>query len=125
MSRARLSSWRCEYRRLTKPFHCGRAAKGMHDILVFDRASTPAEEMRFSLLKLDRFPRQAWDFQDVIHPAEQDREYGYRARAVWKKCISPEDGLAEYPEWARSVAGHLPTGRIESPAASAASPGQE
>jgi len=26
--------------------------------------------------------------------------YGYRARAVWKRFVGPEDCLAEYERWA-------------------------
>lgn len=71
-------------------------------MLMFDRAWTPAEEIRFSLFKfkLKTLLRPAWNPQYVIQPVEQDREYGYRARAVWKKFISPEDSLAEYERWA-------------------------
>ncbi|NLE58923.1 MAG: hypothetical protein GX616_11215 [Planctomycetes bacterium] len=122
--RFRLNSWSYEYPRFAKPFYYGRAARGMTYILMFDRAYTPADEVRFSLFKfkLDRFPRPAWDFQYVIHPVERDREYGYRARAVWKKFISPEDCLAEYESWARSMAGPSVTGQIQSPDAPATAP---
>ncbi|HPD29606.1 MAG TPA: hypothetical protein PLL20_06405 [Phycisphaerae bacterium] len=122
--RFRLNSWSYEYPRFSKPFYYGRAAKGMTYILMFDRAYTPADELRFSLFKfkLDKFPRPAWDFQYVIHPVEQDREYGYRARAVWKKFISPEDCLAEYESWARSMAGPSVAGQIQSPDAPATAP---
>jgi hypothetical protein len=124
----RLNSWSYEYPRFTQPFYYGRAAHGMTYMLMFDRTHSETDEIRFSLFKfkLKNFPRPAWDFQYVIHRVEQGREYGYRARAVWKKFVSSEDCLAEYQEWARSVAGPPPAGRIESPsAAPAASSGRE
>jgi hypothetical protein len=112
----RLNTWSYDYPRFTKPFYYGLAAKGMVYMLMFDRTYSPADEVRFSLFKfkLDRFPRPAWDFQYVIHRVEQDRQYGFRGRAVWKKFVSPEDCLAEYESWARSKAGPERGGRVES-----------
>jgi hypothetical protein len=112
----RLNTWSYDYPRFTKPFYYGLAGKGMVYILMFDRMYSPADEIRFSLFKfkLDKVPRPAWDFQYVIHRVEQDREYGYRGRAVWKRFVSPEDCLAEYERWARSTAGPGDNKRVES-----------
>ena len=101
----RLNSWSYDYPRYTQPFYYGRAARGMVLILMFDRAHTPDDEIRFSLFKfkLPRAPRPAWDFQYVIHRVVEGREYGFRARLVWKEWVSPEDCLAEYSRWAKSL----------------------
>ena len=98
----KLNLWSYDYPRFTKPFYYGRAARGMVFIIMFDRAWTEEDEIRFSLFKfkLPRKPRPAWDFQYVIHRVEADKEYGFRARVVWKKFVSPEDCLAEYESWA-------------------------
>jgi hypothetical protein len=96
-----LNSWSYDYPRFSLPFYYGRAAHDMAFILMFDRAWTEHDEIRFSLFKfkLDRFPRPAWDFQYVIRNIEQDREYGFRSRLVWKRFVSEEDCLTEYRKW--------------------------
>jgi len=33
----------------------------------------------------------------------ENREYGFRARIVWKKWVSPEDCLAEYERWTEGL----------------------
>jgi hypothetical protein len=104
--RFNLNTWNYEYPRYTLPFYYGRAAHGMVFMLMFDRACTQRDEIRFSLFKfkLKQFPRPAWDFEYVIHHVEQDREYGYRARMVWKRFISADDCLAEYRTWSAGLA---------------------
>jgi hypothetical protein len=99
-----LNVWSYDYPRFSKPFYYGRAENGMVYILMFDRAYTRRDEVRFSIFKfkLEKFPRPAWDFQYVIHEVEQGAEYGFKARAVWKKFVSPEDCLGEYDTWRRS-----------------------
>lgn len=76
------------------------------DTLMFDRACTPEDEVRFSLFtfKLPEKPRPAWDFQYVIHRVRQNREYGFRGRLIWKKWVSAEDCLREYRRWASQLA---------------------
>jgi hypothetical protein len=97
----RLNSWSYDYPRFTRPFYYGRAAHGMVLMMMFDRIYSTRDEIRFSLFKfkLPRFPRPAWDFQYVIHHVETGRRYGFRARLVWKKFVSPQDCLAEYEKW--------------------------
>ena len=65
---------------------------------------TPRDEVRFSIFKfkLDKWPRPAWDFQYVIHHVRQGDAYGFKARAVWKKFVSPDDCLREYETWLAS-----------------------
>ncbi len=101
----RLNSWSYDWPRFTKPFYYGRAARDMAFILMFDRAHTAEDEVRFSLFKfkLAKWPRPAWDFQYVIRKVEEGKEYGYKARLVWKKFVSPEDCLKEYESWAGSL----------------------
>lgn len=54
----KLNSWSYDYPRFTDPFYYGRAANDMVLILMFDRARSPSEEIRFSLFKfkLNRVP---------------------------------------------------------------------
>lgn len=71
----------------------------------FDRTSSPEDEVRFSLFKfkLPARKRPAWDFQYVIRDIVEGKPYGFRARAIWKKWVSPEDCLAEYERWAAGL----------------------
>ncbi len=70
-------------------------------ILMFDKAFTLTDQIRFSLFKfkVPRHPRPAWDFQYVVHKVEKDREYGFKGRLVWKRFISAQDCLEEYEKW--------------------------
>ena len=102
----KLNVWSYEWPRFTRPFYYGRAAHGMTLMLMFDRAYSDDEEMRFSLFKFkvdDERRKPAWDFQYVIHQVAAGREYGYRGRLVWKKFVSPEDCLREYETWTESL----------------------
>ena len=100
----KLNSWSYDYPRYTKPFYYGLASNGMVYMLMFDKAYTAEDEIRFSIFKfkLEKHPRPAWDYQYVIHKVETGKEYGYRARVVWKKFVSPEDCLKEYERWAKN-----------------------
>lgn len=97
----KLNSWSYDYPRYTQPFYYGRAAHGMTLMMMFDKTHTPEDEIRFSLFKfkVPRFPRPAWDFQYVLKNIVEGREYGFKARLVWKKFVSPEDCLKEYETW--------------------------
>ncbi|MHC4073594.1 MAG: hypothetical protein ACYSWW_26655 [Planctomycetota bacterium] len=97
----RLNSWSYDYPRFTKPFYYGRAARGMVFILMFNKTFEKDDQIRFSLFKfkIPKHPRPAWDFQYVINKVEKDREYGFKARLVWKRFVSAEDCLNEYKKW--------------------------
>lgn len=101
----KLNSWSYDYPRFTKPFYYGKAAKGMVFILMFNKMLTDEDEIRFSLFKfkLPRVPRPAWDFQYVIRQMQENKEYGFKARLVWKKFVSPEDCLKEFETWTASL----------------------
>ncbi len=96
----KLNSWSYEWPRFTQPFYYGRAARDMVFMLMFNKMFSEEDEIRFSLFKfkLPRFPRPAWDFQYVIRKMEERKEYGFKARLVWKKFVSPDDCLNEYRE---------------------------
>ena len=73
---------------------------------MFNKMHSEEDEIRFSLFKFlvrEKDPRPAWDFQYVIHKVEDTKEYGFKARLVWKKFVSPEDCLKEYETWAASL----------------------
>lgn len=97
----KLNIWSYEYPRYTRPFYYGLLRHGMVYMLMFDRAWTPEDEIRFSIFKfkLKQFPRPAWDYQYVIRRPQPAKAYGYHARVVWKKFISPEDCMTEYDHW--------------------------
>jgi hypothetical protein len=101
----KLNSWSYEFPRFTKPFYYGRAAKGMVFLLMFNTLHTEDDEMRFSFFKfkLPKRKRPAWDFQYVIRKIDDGKEYGFKARLVWKKFVSAEDCLEEYESWPRSA----------------------
>ncbi|QDT47608.1 hypothetical protein Pan258_16440 [Symmachiella dynata] len=112
----RLNSWSYDAPRFTKPFYYGRVARDMTLILMFDKAHTPVDEMRLSLFKfkLRQHPRPAWDFQYVVHRVEENREYGFRGRLVWKKFVSPTDCLEEYQTWAKNLPADPANGKPSS-----------
>lgn len=97
----RLNSWSYDYPRFTKPFYYGRAERGMVFILMFNKTFSQNDQIRFSLFKfkMPRHPRSAWDFQYVINKVEEDREYGFKGRLVWKRFVSAQDCLKEYEKW--------------------------
>ncbi len=97
----RLNSWSYDYPRFTKPFYYGRAAHGMVFILMFNKTFTQDDQIRFSLFKfkVPKHPRPAWDFQYVINKVEEEKEYGFKGRLVWKRFISAQDCLREYEKW--------------------------
>ncbi len=101
----KLNLWSYDYPRYTKPFYYGRATNDMVFIIMFNKAFTPEDEIRFSIFKfkLPRKPRPAWDFQYVIHKVEEKRNYTFKARVVWKTFVSPEDCLEEYERWSKSL----------------------
>ena len=102
-----LNSWSYDQPRYIEPFYFGRAARGMTLVLMFDRAYTADDEIRFSLFKfkLPRHPRPAWDFQYVIHKVVSGKEYGFRGRLVWKRFQSADDCREEYRRWITSNRG--------------------
>ena len=97
----RLNSWSYDYPRFTKPFYYGRAAHGMVFILMLNKTFTQDDQIRFSLFKfkVPKHPRPAWDFQYVINKVEEEKEYGFKGRLVWKRFISAQDCLREYEKW--------------------------
>lgn len=96
-----LNLWSYDWPRFTQPFYYGRAAHGMSLILMFDRLLSADDEIRFSLFKFKtrRVPRPAWDFQYVLRRVVAEREYGFKARLVWKPFVSADDCLTEYARW--------------------------
>ncbi len=97
----KLNLWSYDWPRFTRPFYYAKAARGMTLIMMFDKAHDALDEIRFSLFKfkVPKFPRPACDWQYVIHRVEQEREYGFRARLVWKRFVSEDDCRQEYERW--------------------------
>ena len=106
----RLNSWTYDWPRYSEPFYFGRMAHGMTMILMFDRASSSRDEIRFSLykFKLPKFPRPAWDFQYVVHKVNDEATYGFRGRLVYKPFVSPEDCRQEYLSWKAHLSEDFP-----------------
>jgi hypothetical protein len=103
----KLNLWSYDWPRYTQPFYFGRAAHGMTLIMMFDKAYDEVDEIRMSLFKfkLRKFPRPALDWQYVIHRVEPGREYGFRARLVWKPFVDAADCQREYERWQAALAG--------------------
>ncbi|MGD9720785.1 MAG: hypothetical protein AB7O59_13935 [Pirellulales bacterium] len=103
----KLNLWSYDEPRFARPCYFGRAAHGMTLIMMFDRAYTARDEIRFSLFKFKivKFPRPAFDWQYVIHRVEAGPAYGFRARLMWKRFVSADDCRAEYERWAAELAG--------------------
>lgn len=105
----KLNLWSYNYPRFTLPLYYGLSAHGMEYMLMFDKEYTAEDEIRFSLFKFKLLqrtnpkPRPAWDFQYVVHKVEANREFGFKARVLWKKFASSEDCLSEYKKWTRSL----------------------
>ena len=101
----KLNLWSYDYPRFTKPFYFGLSARNMVFLIMFNKAWTEEDEIRLSLFKfkLPKLQRPAWDFQYVIHKVTEGKEYGFKARLVWKKFVSPEDCLHEYQTWFASL----------------------
>jgi hypothetical protein len=97
----KLNLWSYDWPRVTQPFYFSRAAHDMTIILMFDRLHGQRDEIRFSMFKFktNKVPRPALDWQYVIHKVEAGEEYGFRARLVWKKFVSPEDCRQQYVRW--------------------------
>jgi hypothetical protein len=102
-----LNSWSYPWPRFTRPFYFGKAAHGMVFLLMFDKMFTEEDEIRYSLFKfkVPRAPRPAWDFQYVLRKMQAGHAYGFKARLVWKKFVSPDDCWQEYTTWAASMGG--------------------
>jgi len=102
----RLNSWSYDYPRFTKPFYYGHAAHDMVFILMFNKTFTQDDQIRFSLFKfkVPKHPRPAWDFQYVINKVEEEKEYGFKGRLVWKRFVSAQDCLGEYEKWRSEIA---------------------
>jgi hypothetical protein len=102
----KLNSWSYDWPRYTRPFYVGRAAQQMCLMLMFDRAYSERDEIRFSLFKFkvkEDHLRPAWDFQYVVHEVQEDHIYGFRGRLVWKKFRSLKNCRAEYNKWTRQL----------------------
>jgi len=108
----KLNLWSYDNPRFTQPFYYGRGAFNMTLIMMFDRAYTAEDEIRFSLFKfkLPKHPRPAWDWQYVIHKVVAGREYGFRARLAWTRFVNREDCLLEYQQWAKGLSALRPGG---------------
>ncbi len=88
--------------RYSDPFYTGYS--GTHQwILMFDRT----EGIRFahspSSGGVPSFPNPAWDFQFTIPKYEVLKEYGFRARAVYRERCSRDEVLKEVQSWRASI----------------------
>ena len=104
--------WSYAWPRFTRPFFYGRAHHNMVLIMMFDRAWSAEDEIRMSVFRAHRRRirgledqlHPAWDFAYLIKNIAEGRSYGFKARLVWKKFVSPEDCLKEYESWASRAA---------------------
>ena len=85
--------------RYSHPFYYGRRGE-MVIIYMFDQAGP----IRFSLSPssgggVSPSSNPAWDYQYIIYDYEVGKEYGYRARLVYKPFVSEKDIIQEYEKW--------------------------
>ena len=87
----KLNVWSYDWPRFSRSFYWVQAAHGMTMIMMFDKTTTPRDEIRFSLFKfkVPKFPRPACDWQYVIHKVEAEQEYGFRAVRSGRNSSTP------------------------------------
>jgi hypothetical protein len=92
--------------RFDAPFYYGRS-RNMAWALLFDPASiSDRQTIRFSQSPTGGGGRSpAWDFHYLIRPCEVGRQYGWKARIVYRPFTRAADILDEYKRW--SGPGHL------------------
>ena len=102
---AKLNLWSYDDPRFTKPFYYGQTMKNMVFMLMFDQAPRRRGRDSFQPVQVQahKLPRPAWDWQYVIHHVEAGREYGFRARLVWKQYRNADDCLDEYERWRQKL----------------------
>ena len=88
--------------RFSDPFYYGVSGTHVY-ALMFDRT----EGIRFSHSPSSggppSFPNPAWDWQFIVPAYEPLREYGYRARVVYREKCSREEIEREYKSWRDSL----------------------
>jgi hypothetical protein len=88
--------------RFSDPFYYGLFGDHIY-IVMFDRA----EGIRFSHSPSGGGPpsatQPAWDWQYIIPKYEVLREYGYRARVVYREKCSRDEVLKEFKTWRDSL----------------------
>ena len=87
--------------RFDEPFYYGLFGKHLF-LLMFDRT----EGVRFThspsgggLNQAAQTTNPAWDFQFLLPKYEVKKEYGFRARAVYRERCTRGDVLKEYADW--------------------------
>jgi hypothetical protein len=69
-------------------------------IMMFDQAE-PVRFIMWDFSKGDGHP--VWDWQYVLRKPRASQTYRYRARVVYKPYAGPEDVVAEYIQWTKSL----------------------
>jgi hypothetical protein len=90
--------------RFDEPFFYG-LFRGMTFIAMFDRIAgirLTHSPSGGGLNKEAQTTNPAWDFQFLVPRYEVNREYSFRARAVYRPRCSREEVLREYQEWKKS-----------------------
>jgi hypothetical protein len=92
--------------RFDEPFYYGLFGRHLF-LLMFDRS----EGIRFSHSPSGggfnaeaQTTNPAWDFQYIIPAYEVLREYGFRARAVYRERCGRQEVLREFADWRKSLA---------------------
>lgn len=81
--------------RFSDPLYYGLFGSHQY-ILMFDRT----DGIRFSHSPSGGGPdNPAWDWQFIIPDYDVAKEYGYRARVVYRECCSRDEVLDEYKKW--------------------------
>jgi hypothetical protein len=89
--------------RYRDPFFYGYFGTSHIFALMFERA----EGIRFSHSPSSggapSYPNPAWDFQFIVPNCEVRRDYGYRARAIYRERCSREEIEKEFRDWRASL----------------------
>jgi len=103
---AAYSFFSTDWPRFTQPFYCGLAEPGMVYEIMFDRGSTPVDEMRWVIYQTKVIdgttPHPAWDWEYIVHQPVSGQTYGFRARMGWR-AGTLADCHADYVAWAASL----------------------
>lgn len=98
-------------KRFTLPFYYGLAhgsgqINSQQDTMVYIMMFDQKESIRFAMWNFIKDSNgmpdthsPAWDWQYVIRQPEINREYGYRARVVYKPFKGREDVKTDYASW--------------------------
>lgn len=103
-----------KHKKFVLPFYYGLTTcpgtEGKQDTMVYIMMFDQKEPIRFAMWNFFRNDKgepdthsPAWDWQYVIREPELNKEYGYKARVVYKPFCGREDVVEEFNTWIRQL----------------------